>query len=125
MNTLLRTLGVVAVLLSVSAFAGDGSAKAGKAVFNKNCAVCHGETGKGDGVAAAGLNPRPANFLEAARSSTPREKQVRIVTNGGASEKLSPLMPAFGEMLSDQQIADVVSYVREVIQAPGGAVAKN
>jgi mono/diheme cytochrome c family protein len=36
----------------------------GKSVFTVNCASCHGMTGKGDGPAAAALNPKPRNFTE-------------------------------------------------------------
>jgi mono/diheme cytochrome c family protein len=36
----------------------------GKEQYNTLCATCHGESGKGDGVAGAALNPKPRNFLE-------------------------------------------------------------
>lgn len=100
-----------ALLLSMAALAESaGNPTAGKTVFQQNCAVCHGVTGKGDGPAAAGLNPKPANFSERLASTAAR--QVIVVTNGGASQKLSPLMPAYGEVLTDVQIRDVVSFVR-------------
>ena len=36
----------------------------GKKFFNTNCAMCHGNEGKGDGPAGAALNPKPRNFVE-------------------------------------------------------------
>ncbi len=34
----------------------------GKRLYRAMCAVCHGVKGKGDGMAGAGLNPKPTNF---------------------------------------------------------------
>jgi len=41
----------------------DGAA----ALFQHNCAACHGEQGLGNGVQAAGLEPAPANFHDQER----------------------------------------------------------
>lgn len=35
----------------------------GKKLFAQNCAMCHGNEGKGDGAAGAGLNPKPRNLV--------------------------------------------------------------
>ncbi len=37
----------------------------GRALFLEHCTVCHGLTGQGDGPAAAGLEPRPADLTAA------------------------------------------------------------
>lgn len=37
----------------------------GQAQYAAQCVVCHGAAGQGNGVAAAGLNPKPRNFTEA------------------------------------------------------------
>ncbi len=42
--------------------AGPALLARGKALFEKNCAQCHGLEGRGDGTASAGLNPAPRNF---------------------------------------------------------------
>jgi cytochrome c5 len=34
----------------------------GKSIYGMNCSSCHGDQGKGDGVAGANLNPKPRNF---------------------------------------------------------------
>ena len=36
----------------------------GKTVFANNCAICHGNEGKGDGPAGAALQPPPRNLVE-------------------------------------------------------------
>jgi mono/diheme cytochrome c family protein len=38
--------------------------KHGAKLFKNNCAMCHGDQGKGDGAAGAGLNPKPRNLVE-------------------------------------------------------------
>lgn len=40
---------------------------AGARLYAANCAACHGVSGHGDGVLAAGLDPVPSNFHDAAR----------------------------------------------------------
>jgi mono/diheme cytochrome c family protein len=120
MNCISRAV-VAVVGLSMAAHAQDNVA-AGKQVFLHNCVVCHGPEGRGDGAGAAGLNPKPANFGDTNRRATPGDKQVRIVTNGGASEKLSPMMPAFSEALTAQQIRDVVAFIRSTFQQSETAV---
>ncbi len=39
----------------------------GKALYAQHCAACHGATGKGDGLAAKGLEPAPSNFHDLER----------------------------------------------------------
>ncbi|MDX1702235.1 MAG: cytochrome c, partial [Melioribacteraceae bacterium] len=36
----------------------------GNSLYNTNCASCHGNEGRGDGVAAVALNPPPRNFYD-------------------------------------------------------------
>lgn len=36
----------------------------GSELYKANCSSCHGDNGRGDGVAGANLNPKPRNFTE-------------------------------------------------------------
>jgi mono/diheme cytochrome c family protein len=121
MKRISRAVAAAVMGISITAQA-QGSASAGRQIFMQNCVVCHGPEGKGDGPGAAGLNPKPANFSEPQRRATPEDTQVRIVTNGGASAKLSPIMPAFNETLTPQQVRDVVTFIRAAFQQPESAV---
>lgn len=42
----------------------DDMVKHGAAVYKTNCAMCHGNEGKGDGVAGGALKPPPRNLIE-------------------------------------------------------------
>jgi quinohemoprotein ethanol dehydrogenase len=75
-----------------------GDATAGKAVFNDNCAVCHG-------ALATGGNGGPDLTAIPAAKSQP--KVVAQVLNGGGG------MPAFKGQLSTKQVNDVSAYVTE------------
>ncbi len=91
--------------------------------FVTTCGLCHGATGAGDGVAAAGLDTHPANFTDPAFWATrDRAHIARVVTNGGASVGRSALMPSFGSRYDEAQIDAIVDHVLSL--APPGAIAE-
>jgi len=96
--------------------AGKGDPAKGKEKFNQICASCHGPTGHGDGPAAAALDPKPRNLSDAKYVSTISDEQLfKTVKEGGASVGKSPLMPAWGSVLSDNDIWNVIAYLRQDI----------
>ncbi|MEN9799338.1 MAG: hypothetical protein RL653_3034 [Pseudomonadota bacterium] len=122
-----RLLSAVIVLSSSAALAAGfelgGDAKKGAETFKTMCASCHGETGKGDGAAAAALNPKPANFQDAARAASVTDEYIyKMIKDGGAANGKSPLMIAWGPTLGDAKVRDVAAYVRSL--APKAAPAK-
>jgi len=55
----------------------------GKAAFMINCASCHGNTGHGDGPAAAALNPKPRDFTSGYwRYGGGEARVTRTITEG-------------------------------------------
>jgi mono/diheme cytochrome c family protein len=54
--------------------------KLGRALFQENCVICHGTAGKGDGEAAAAMNPRPKSLVD---------KTVQAQTDGELFWKIS------------------------------------
>lgn len=96
-----------------------GDAKAGKAKYDSLCAGCHGKTGKGDGTAAASLNPKPQDHTDGKTMNSLTDKYLfDIIKDGGAGAKKSPLMPAWGKTLKDQEILDMISYIRSLAKPP-------
>jgi len=117
----MRTL----LLLSLILVPGLGSAqtkgdpKVGKAKYDANCVGCHGATGKGDGAAAAALNPKPQDHTDGKIMNALTDKYLfDIIKDGGASVKKAPFMPASNKKLSDQEISDVVAYIRSLANPP-------
>jgi len=96
-----------------------GDPKAGKAKYDANCVGCHGASGKGDGPAAAALNPKPQDHTDGKVMNALSDKYLfDIIKDGGAAMKKAPFMPASGKKLSDQEISDVVAYIRSLANPP-------
>jgi len=96
--------------------AGNGDPAKGKEKYNQICASCHGPSGKGDGPAAAALDPKPRNLSDPKYVSTLSDEQIfKTVKEGGAAVGKSPLMPAWGSVLSDSDIWNVIAYLRQDI----------
>ncbi|HWU40441.1 MAG TPA: c-type cytochrome, partial [Candidatus Acidoferrum sp.] len=92
-----------------------GDAAAGKAVYDKKCALCHGSDGKGDGPGAATLAPRPRDFtrgLYKIRSTASGQRPTdtdlfRVITEG----MIGTSMPAW-KVLSDKDRWNLVAYIK-------------
>jgi mono/diheme cytochrome c family protein len=108
---------VIAILGSFLAnAAGKGDPAKGKEKFNQICASCHGEKGHGDGPAAAALNPKPRDLSDPKYVSTISDEQMfKTIKEGGAAIGKSPLMPAWGSVLTDNDIWNVIAYIRKDI----------
>lgn len=84
----------------------------GAEIYQANCASCHGETGKGDGSAAAGLAvPDLTNQERMAGKSL--NDLVQTISNGAGQG-----MPAFGNQLSDDERWGVAMYLRSLTFVP-------
>jgi mono/diheme cytochrome c family protein len=114
------SLGLVISLAPGLGFAQTkGDAKAGKTKYDANCVGCHGATGKGDGAAAAALNPKPQDHTDGKIMNALSDKYLfDIIKDGGAAMKKAPFMPASNKKLSDQEISDVVAYIRSLANPP-------
>jgi mono/diheme cytochrome c family protein len=89
------------------------SASRGKLVYREYCMQCHGATGRGDGPAASGLDPKPAVHAQMAFDKFPTEYLYNVIYYGGRSVGKSPNMPYWGLTLGEQGVADVIAYLRD------------
>jgi mono/diheme cytochrome c family protein len=86
---------------------GPESAATGAVLFRNNCSACHGPQGHGDGPAGASLDPTPKNLPELSAVVGDDYLFWRI---SKGTEGTS--MPAWNGVLTDEQIWQVISYVR-------------
>jgi len=78
----------------------------GKVLYLKLCSVCHGTKGKGDGIAAAGLQVRPADHTSAEIQSQSDGHLFWELTKGHAP------MPSYENTLTEKQRWELVTFIR-------------
>ena len=89
----------------------------GKTLYTTNCVSCHGEEGKGNGAAAAALNPPPRNFTSkdgwknGSKISQIYQTLQEGITGGG--------MIAYDFILPEDRLA-IIHYIRNafIVDAP-------
>jgi cbb3-type cytochrome c oxidase subunit III len=82
------------------------------------CAQCHGEQGQG------GVSPDVPALTGAGQELT--IAQLEQIINHGLGESANPTkpyMPVWGEVISKQQVSDLVAYIRAGLPAVAGAEA--
>jgi mono/diheme cytochrome c family protein len=96
-----------------------GDPAKGKLIYDTYCVTCHGPNGKGDGPAAASLPKKPADHSNGNyMNPLPNAELYKAVREGGQSIGKSNAMPPWGATLSDEQVKDVLGYVRSLANPP-------
>ncbi len=90
---------------------GADAATQGAEVFQTNCEMCHGSQGHGDGPAGQALDPRPRNLAELQTKASDDFLFWRI-----REGKPGTPMVAWKGILTDEQIWQVISFIRTLKQ---------
>jgi len=88
----------------------------GKDLYDFRCAVCHGDTGTGDGVAAEFMYPKPRDFSlglfkykTSPSGKMPKDKDLFDTIKQGLS---GTSMPGWSSLLSDKQIQSLIPVIK-------------
>lgn len=110
------TIAVFTIVLSsswIGAQVRPGHPDRGEAIYKEHCLRCHGRTGDGDGPDAQGLIVRPADF-HTAQSRERSDFELLIAISNGVL--FSP-MHAWRGRLTDEEMMDVIEYIRALAPA--------
>jgi high-affinity iron transporter len=118
MRQVWMTLGqLVAAVVLVAPLLGHGAEKAstseGQRIYQRDCARCHGATGKGDGEDGMYYTKKPTDFTNRASMAKRNDEFLAaVITQGGPSKGLSADMPA--TKLSKTEVQAVIAYLRQL-----------
>lgn len=91
------------------------NAAEGKKIYDGGCIACHGPEGKGAPESDT-VFKRPDTWPDftACSQTTPETtlEYKAVIVHGGPSRGFSQIMPSFGDLLTDDQINDLVAYLR-------------
>jgi mono/diheme cytochrome c family protein len=104
-----RTALLITVSLALAASA--AFAEDVKVNWEKNCQKCHGADGKGQTVMGKKLKVK--DYTDAKVQASFKDEEAIKITKEGKKEGDKNAMPGFAEKLSDQEIKDLVAYVRK------------
>jgi len=91
----------------------------GRNLYASYCSTCHGDKGRGDGVAAAALPVKPRDHTNGAVMNALSDQFLAdIIAKGGGAVGKSTFMPSWGASLNEKQIRDVVAYIRTLAMPP-------
>lgn len=86
----------------------EASIAAGETIYATHCAVCHGESGRGDGPTAASLAMQPADLHAGHVQDLTDGALFYVITNG----RVGTPMAAWGGVLDEDQRWTVVNFLR-------------
>ena len=90
----------------------------GQSAYAQHCASCHGASGKGSWRVWLFL-VRPGDLTDARKMSQAGDQYLfDLIKNGGATIG-KPGMPSFGFHLTDEEIRDLIAYVRGLARTRG------
>ena len=91
-------------------------------LYQRNCSICHGETGVGNGLYfASGLEPTPADLTQQGPDALDRDNLQKWIRKGSAGFGRSVLCPSWGYTFTDEEIVGLAGYVLSLRRSPAAS----
>jgi len=96
-------------------------AESAKDNYNTYCIQCHGMQGNGMGVNIRDMSVQPRDHTDAkAMGGRSDDELFKVIKEGGLSISKSVLMPPWGDTFTDNEIHDLVKYLRTLCKCKHG-----
>lgn len=83
--------------------------------YNTYCIQCHGVNRNGKGINSRDMSVQPRDHSDAkGMTDIPNDEIFKVIKEGGLAVNKSVLMPAWGNVLNDGEIKELVAYLRFV-----------
>ncbi len=83
----------------------EDSIQRGQEAYVKSCQICHGPQAHGKGMAAASLNPKPADLVKSLQSHSDGDIFWKVM-------KGRLPMPSFQGQLEDREVWDIINFIK-------------
>ncbi len=102
-----------------------GNQENGRRLYQSFCTQCHGIKGDGSGRKGDALDTRPADHTNKEAMSKRTDAELYgIIWYGGKNTSLSELMPSWRNALKEDDVWDIISYIRILCNCNGGGAEK-
>lgn len=112
---------LTATVLTASPIRAEGDARTGGRIYRQYCVQCHGEEGNGRGHRARNeaLQPPPRDHTNGFYMNMQTDIRLfKVIKMGGKANNLSHIMPQWRHILSDEEILQIVAFIRTLAKDP-------
>ena len=89
--------------------------------YRTYCTQCHGSQGNGQGINVRDMSVQPRDHTDAKAMSARSDADLaKVIKEGGAAINKSVLMPPWGGVFTDEEVADLVQYLRKLCKCSHG-----
>ena len=124
MKTTMKTMIAASALLTAGlGFAAPGAAEDVEKVYDFYCAQCHGLNGDGKGPNVTENFPvTPRSFTNATEMTKLTDADIiNVIREGGPISGKSPMMPPWGNTISEADMKALLVKIREMCKCQGPA----
>jgi cytochrome c5 len=91
----------------------------GKRIFDQQCVWCHADATPAGPSNRSNVTPTPALMNDGTVLNKDGDDFLRkIIAQGGTAVRRSPMMPPYGNSLTDDDISTLIAYMRAIAAPP-------